>query len=476
VSYVFGLVLGFAAIGAWLYFCSAYTGRGYHRNTSYRRLAVAVFVVVVSIKITNPLHHAYFTTTTVSTPFAHLSVHTGPLHWAAMGLAYALSFVGFFMLLELFTAVNSDTRPLAVLVGLTGLPVVLDIVGYATPYLIDMTYEPLGVAVFSLGVAFVHLDRFEEVRRAAERDTPIIAIDKQERIRDTNQAARDLFSVLEEARSQSLQTALPAVAERLRSDEPVLELERDGHSQYFHVTKSPFSTAKAGIGRTIVFTDVTERERYREELERQNRRLEQFASMLSHDLRNPLNVAQGRLALARETLAREDENLEDVHQALSRMDELIEEVLSLARHGQPVEETERLTLSTIAPDSWEMVETADASLTVVDDVAFEGDAERLKRLFENAFRNAIDHVGTDVDIAVGRLDSTPGFYIEDDGPGIPDADREQVFEPGYTTRSGGTGFGLAIVAEVVEAHGWNVAISESDAGGARFEVTGINNG
>jgi signal transduction histidine kinase len=403
-SYAVGLVLGFAAVGAWLYFCSAYTGRGYHRRSSYRRLALLVFVVVVAVKVTNPRHHGYFTTASVSAPFPHLSVYTGPIHWVAMGLAYALAFVGFFMLLELFTAVDYDTRPLGVLVGLTGLPVVLDVVGYTTPYLVDMTYGPLGVAAFALGVAFVHLDRFEAVRLAAERETPIVALDKRGRIRDTNRTACDLFPALDGARGQRLRDVLPSVAARLRSDDPILELERDGHTRYLRVTESPFSVATAGLGRTVVFTDVTERERYREEIERQNQRLEQFASVVSHDLRNPLGVARGRLEIARETPGEDDEHLAAVGQALERMDDLIDEVLSLARHGQPVEETDRVVLSSIASDCWALIETSNAELALVSDCAFEGDRERLRRLFENLFRNAIDHAGADVELTVGCLD------------------------------------------------------------------------
>ncbi len=472
-SYVVGLVSGFAAVGAWLYFCSAYTGRSYHRNASYRRLALVVFALVVSVKITNPLHRAYFTTTAHTTPFPHLSVQTGALHWAAMGLSYALAFVGFFMLFELFTAVDYDTRPLAALVGLTGLPVVFDIVGYATPYLIDMTYEPLGVAVFATGVAFVHLDRFEAVRLAAERETPIVAVDEQGRVRDTNRAARDLFPALDDARGRNLRTVLPSVAACLEGDDPVLERQRNGRTRYFRVTTSPFSIAKAGFGRTLVFGDVTERERRREELARQNQRLEELAKVMSHDLRNPLNVAQGRLQLVRETGENEEGNLRAAEDALTRMDDLIDEVLSLTEQGQPVERTESIRLGDIASDCWEMVATADADLTVRDDVTFEGDSARVKRLFENLFRNAIDHAGTDVSMTVGKLEDSPGFYVEDDGPGIPLADREDVFEPGYTTQSGGSGFGLAIVAEIAGAHGWDVRVTEADAGGTRFEIANV---
>jgi len=95
------------------------------------------------------------------------------------------------------------------------------------------------------------------------------------------------------------------------------------------VTETPYGTVKSGLGRTIVLTDVTDRERYREELERQNERLEQFASLVSHDLRNPLNVATGRFELLREevVMAADNENAEAVERALTRMDDLINQIL-----------------------------------------------------------------------------------------------------------------------------------------------------
>jgi signal transduction histidine kinase len=472
-SYVIGLILGFASIGAWLYFCSAYTGRGYHRKPFYRRLALLVFGVVVAAKVTNPLHHAYFTTRLVTEPFAHLAVQTAPLHWAGMGLSYALAFVGFFMLLELFTAVEYDTRSLGILVGLTGFPIAFDIVGYTTPFLLDMTYEPLGVGVFALGVAFVHLERFEAVRLAAEHEHPVISLTTEGCIRDTNQPALEVFPNVENARGQPLSTTLPSVANHLQSEDAIFEFHRDGSTRYFRVAKRPSHTAKAGLGETLVFVEVTERERYREELERQNQRLEQFANIVSHDLRNPLNVAHGRLTIARESCESDNEHFEGVEQALTRMDNLIDEVLSFAQDGQPVEETESLSLSTLAQECWEMVETSEDSLTVADDITIEGDKMRLQRVFENLFRNAVDHAETDVSLTVGALPGDTGFYIEDDGPGISTGDWNEIFEPGYTTHSSGTGFGLAIVEQIVEAHGWAIQACESEAGGVRFEITGV---
>jgi signal transduction histidine kinase len=471
--YTLGLVLGLAAVGAWLYFCSAYTGRTYHRNPAYRRLAVGVFTVLVGVKITNPLHSAYFTTTAVTIPFPHLSVYTGPLHWTAMGLSYALAFVGYFMLLELFTEIDLDTRALFALVGITALPVAFDVVGYATPFVIDITYEPLGVAVFAVGVSSVYVDRFDAVQLAAERDVPVVALDADDRVRDTNRAARTTFPALVGARGTRLETILPDVADRLGSDDPVLTQQRAGRLRHYRITETPYGTDKGALGRTIVFTDVTDRERYRRELERQNERLERFASMVSHDLRNPLNVAQGRFELLREEFASDPPHADAVERALTRIEELIEEILTLARDGQPVEQWDAVLLSSAVTECWEMVETGSADVRVEADLSFEADPKRLRRLFENLFRNALDHGGPDVTVAVGALPDRSGFYVADDGPGIPPDERNSVFEPGYTTRDRGTGFGLAIVAEIVAAHGWEIRATESETGGARFEIRGV---
>jgi Signal transduction histidine kinase len=68
---------------------------------------------------------------------------------------------------------------------------------------------------------------------------------------------------------------------------------------------------------------------------------------------------------------------------------------------------------------------------------------------------------------------TDGFYLADDGPGIPEEDRDRVLDRGYSTTADGTGLGLAIVATVAEAHGWTVSVTDSIGGGARFEFTGV---
>jgi len=208
-----------------------------------------------------------------------------------------------------------------------------------------------------------------------------------------------------------------------------------------------------------------------EELKRQNDRLEEFASILSHDLRNPLNVASGHIELLREEY--DDESFDRIAAAHDRMEQIIEETLILARSGQVIDEPEAVSLADLVSQCWANVETDEATLELVDTAMIVADGNRLQHLFENLFRNAVEHGRANVTIRVGILSDGTGFYVEDDGPGITTNDREAVLESGYSTKEGGTGIGLAIVKQIVDVHGWDLHLAEGIDGGARFEVTGV---
>ncbi|MFD1643049.1 ATP-binding response regulator [Halohasta litorea] len=210
------------------------------------------------------------------------------------------------------------------------------------------------------------------------------------------------------------------------------------------------------------------RRRQRQELERQNEQLEQFASVISHDLQNPLNVISGYLELAMETgnLDRLDPALD----AAERMEEMLDDLLTLAREGRAVGETQEVELQPIVQEAWESVETYDGSLELVglDDLdPVEADGSRLQEAFENLFKNAVVHAGKDVNLRVEADDGT--VYIADDGQGIPEDKRDVVFEYGHTGGDG-TGLGLAIVRSIIEGHDWEIEAAESEEGGARFDI------
>ena len=224
--------------------------------------------------------------------------------------------------------------------------------------------------------------------------------------------------------------------------------------------------------------DVTERTERRERLRERNERLEEFASVVSHDLRNPLQVAQGRVELSRSE--RDDEHLEAADTALDRMDSLIDDLLTLARYGEDSRELRSVDLGAAVRECWcdlestaETAAEAGATLTVGVDAAVRADGSHLHQLLENLVANAVEHGGPGATVTVGRLDDPPGFYVADDGPGIPEGEHEAVFEAGYSRGDGGTGFGLRIVEQVADAHGWTVTATDGADGGARFEVTDV---
>ena len=230
-----------------------------------------------------------------------------------------------------------------------------------------------------------------------------------------------------------------------------------------------------------------ERQQARAQLQRERDRLEEFASVVSHDLRNPLQAASGRADLLAETV--ESEHVEPLERALSRMEVLIDDLLTLAREGMQVEEMADVDIAALAAEAWETADTATATLRVeAEELLVRADESRLRQLLENLFRNSVEHSSTgsrtksddsvehggdDVTVTVGALPERRGFYVADDGPGIPAEEREAVFDPGFTTSESGTGFGLSIVKQVAEAHGWSISATDADGGGARFEITSV---
>jgi PAS domain S-box-containing protein len=260
-----------------------------------------------------------------------------------------------------------------------------------------------------------------------------------------------------------------------------------------------------------------ERRQVNERLARKNERLEEFASIVSHDLRNPLNVLQGSIDIAERT--GDPEQFAACRRAADRMEALIEDVLTLSRQGEAVADASAVRLAGLAECCWTNVETDGATLRVETDRVVVADESRLGQVLENLARNAVEHGARrasardargdavehgstspssqarkdavehgstsdrakpddadehdpdGVTVTVGDLDD--GFYVEDDGPGIPPGERDRVFESGYSTAATGTGFGLAIVERIVEAHGWRIDVTEGSEGGARFEIRGV---
>lgn len=191
---------------------------------------------------------------------------------------------------------------------------------------------------------------------------------------------------------------------------------------------------------------------------------DEFVMDVLHELRNPLGIAKAHLELAKEE---EDETaFRRVTAALDRIEGIVD--MLGAKEFEALDELEARDLEETARAGWASVQTADAELRIDDSGSIIADHDKLERLFANLFRNAVNHGGRDVTVRVGMLED--GFYIMDDGPGIPEERREAVFERGFSTKDG-LGIGLDIVRRIVDAHDWDITVSEGDAGGARFEIT-----
>ena len=321
---------------------------------------------------------------------------------------------------------------------------------------------------------------------------------------DANDAACDLFG-----RDSGELIGRP-VAEFLSTDvafepmwESLLEVGESSEILEVHRPDGEIRTVEWAVNADIrpgihllTYRDISERQQYRQMLEQQNRRLEEYSATVSHDLRTPLSVASGWLSVAMDEGPTEP--LGKVDDALTRMGGLITDLRELGRHGQTVNEMTEVDLGAVASDVWSELETVTATLIVEEGTgAIHGEEDRILQLFEELFRNcvehgstssrpqaddcvehastgsrsqtgdAIEHAGPDVTVRVGPLEN--GFYIEDDGPGIPENKRDSVLEFGYSTIERGTGTGLAIVEAVADAHGWQFDLIDADPQGARFE-------
>ena len=290
------------------------------------------------------------------------------------------------------------------------------------------------------------------------------------------------------------------LVERLVTDGTVTDLEvafetADGRVLPMQVSASVMREDGSVDGYVCVATDVSERKARERELRRKNELLDEFAGVVSHDIATPLSLIENKARLVE--LTGDTSHIDDIHEATEEVQGLVDDLRNLAREGKRVGETTPVDVGTVARDAWQSVGTGGATLTVEDAPTVEADRDRLGQLFANLLGNAIEHGSTASDSGVagetperelvetdreGGSEAVPtvsvtvggfpgGFYVADDGPGIPEAEYDQVFDQGFSTGEGGTGLGLAIVRRVAEGHGWSVEVTDSEAGGARFEVS-----
>jgi len=347
---------------------------------------------------------------------------------------------------------------------------------YARP--LDRFYEvsafPLGDRLFATTLVDIterkererELERYEAILDGMEDGALIV--DSEYRIEYANQVVAEFFEmslsdlrgyqlfqdlnsyVRNEATMQRLERTLDGLFEApADGTDPVkieLPLQLPAGDVTVEVHCSTLSL-EGGRRAVLIARDVTERKRHKEEITRTNERLDSFAGRLAHELRNPLTVISSRLALARETS--DDEHFDHLERSLNRMERLIDDLLVLAREGELHIDTRPVNLGTVATVCWEVIRSPNTNIEIETDTHLLADENRLCQLLED------------------------GFFVEDDGGGIPEEERELMFERGVTDLAHGTGLGLTIVRKVAHIHGWSVTVTDGTDGGARFEFRGV---
>lgn len=487
-----------ATIAPLAYFLLAALLTGRHHWHERPRLAVLVGTeVLINVGVwTDPLHGLLFTrveTETVGSLLV-LSPTFGPFFYAHALFQYLLVVVGIYWLavdyvarrrqrnirqqrqlgMTLLAALPPGGANVMFLAGLT--PIELTSFAWA------LTSSLVAVALFRyqlLNILSIARDTVIETM-----DTAVFVFNDADEVIDVNPSGRALLDADRETlighRFATVFAEYPEIVDTFepgRHAEDHVSIRRDETDRHYKGKVSPITGALGNeIGWTLVFSDITTEVDRKRELERHNERLDNFAGMVSHDLRNPLQIASGRLTLAREEADTDGQHLDGVEQAHARMDAMIDDLLAMAR-AESIDTSAPLTLAEVVTQAWTMCPTDGATLEaeIPSGTTLRGSSESVQNVFENLFRNAIEHNDPPVRIRVGILagEDTAGFYIEDDGTGIPDEKRSDIFDHGYIATDGGNGFGLAIVQEIIDAHGWTIRVTDGIDDGARFEITGV---
>ena len=480
----------FCSYYAFTVFAGRYTGTDFHRHWLIRGSYAVILGGFTVLTLLRPVENLLISNVqTVTEPIVYYAYDIEP----GLGLIYLLVYlVSFYttykLIVYLLSTAARSTKQIAMLI--TGSVSVVLITSASQAGLFpaeQLNHAPYATILFIV-LATLALFRFDllNVQPVARnvvvenlRD-PVLVLDDERRVVDFNEASTRIWSDLDEHVGEPFEVACPTLAETVDpsddTDQTRLSMPADGRDRHYSITVSRVARRDGDEWLSILLRDVTALERSRWQLQKQNERLDQVASTISHDLRNPIQVADGYVEMLDDMVGADGLDAADADAARAslqktsdthaRMEAIIGDVLTIAREGKTVEEPEQVSLATAARDAWANVDTRDATLAVDDDRTLQADRSKLLSILENIFRNALDHGPHDVTVEIGA--TADGFYVEDDGPGIPPEHANDVFEYGYTTTDEGTGLGLSIVRTMAESHGWTV---EYDAGyerGARF--------
>lgn len=209
-------------------------------------------------------------------------------------------------------------------------------------------------------------------------------------------------------------------------------------------------------------------------LRARDERLQMTLAGIAHEVRNPLGGLELYAGLLREALAGQPERLQEVariERELAYLKAVVTEFLDYAR--RPLLDLATVPLAPLLEEVRELAATGGAQITVdaTAGISVRADSGQLRRALLNLARNAVAataSTGGQVVLGARQLDDRVRVEVRDNGPGVPEHLRDEIFTPFFTTREKGTGLGLAFVREIVRDHGGDVAVENLPGGGACF--------
>ncbi|MFO0934062.1 MAG: ATP-binding protein [Planctomycetota bacterium] len=241
----------------------------------------------------------------------------------------------------------------------------------------------------------------------------------------------------------------------------------------------------AVLGAGLVLEDITERVRTEERrvLRARSEAVEALGAGIAHEIRNPLNALSLNLQLLRERVADPDASRADLLAKtdamlaeMRRLDELVTHLLEVSRGGPPSREAVRLddVASAVVERLRSTAAQAGVSLALQRGSrrTLRLDPRRVDRALHNLVRNALEAAPRGGHVWVTTRDDPVSTVavVDDDGPGIPAADRARMFELFFTTKRGGHGLGLPLARRAIQDHGGEIEVLDRPGGGARFVV------
>jgi signal transduction histidine kinase len=462
---------------------------GYYGQLTKRVLSVVygVYLSLIALSATSPLHNLIILDYGINhEPFTYLYSIPSKAFPVVLGLGYLANFaIAVTLTTKLLTSSRVSRRQFLVPTA----SILASSVLFTIEYLI---YEPaVGVGPIGLGpvlllggltyIAFQEdLTKLNPISRkdvVSSITQPIIITNSNCKVVDYNDAAESIFPQLEGNLGASIESISPDLIDSRTDSAKGLTFVSEytttaPNGEYREYQVSTEDVYKGGeyYGKTLVLSDITKIKINSQNLEQQTDQLEDLTSFVSHDLRNPIASSQQFLDMVEGKNAQEQQYINNATESLDRMNTMIEELLTLTRKGQAIEERETVYLKDIVEYAWKISDTQEVILNTesIEGATLYANKNRLYTLFENLFRNIADHGGENTSATVGLLSNQNGFYVSDNGTGLPDD--IDIFEKGSSTSENGTGLGLAIANQITEAHGWEIKATESKSGGAQFII------